>query len=311
MAFEILDVHLVGQAELEEFVAGVEDVGAPVAEGSHTEVVPATPVAFVEPVAVFVEHRLALPNVPVHSFGDGFGIGELLDIGVEHVPAAVVVHVGDNLCDVLDEAGLHPVLELVVLLARMALVTHLGNNLGVLARSRHNELVLVERAAERLLAVNVDAFLDRPHGDGEMRKVRRGYEHRLDLRMHLVEHLAEVLVALCLGEHSHHLEGVGCAHVDVAQGHHVGKTGGRHHLGVLQSAESDADEGDVNLAVSTHDAFCTRGAGCFAAEGLAPVEGHGRSGDAGGLQKVSTVYHIVNALFAKNYSPVSSLRALL
>ena len=45
------------------------------------------------------------------------------------MPASRSVHVDIDLVDILDDSGIHPGLELEIILSRMALVAHLGDNL--------------------------------------------------------------------------------------------------------------------------------------------------------------------------------------
>ena len=110
-------------------MAGVEEVGSPVTESSHSEIVPAAPVALIELPAVVMIGGLHQPHVPVDGLRHRIGIRELPDAGIEAVPASRSVHVDIDLVDILDDSGIHPGLELEIILSRMALVAHLGDNL--------------------------------------------------------------------------------------------------------------------------------------------------------------------------------------
>ena len=168
-------------------------------------------------------------------------------MGIQHVPAAAVVHVGVNPVDILDDAGLAPGLELEIILSGMALVTHLGHHLGMAFGRLHQKPVLMEGAGQGFLAIDMDSFLDGAHGYREVGEVRRGYEHGLDILSHFVKHLAEILVALGLGEHSHYLCRVLCAHIHITKGDHVGKAGLGDLLGILVTPMADANKCDIDL----------------------------------------------------------------
>ena len=87
------------------------------------------------------------------------------------------------------------------------LVAHLRDDL-VLLGGLHQLADLVDRVRQRLLAVDVLAALDGGHGGHRVGMVGRGDDDRVDLLVHLVEHLAEVAELLGLGIV---LEGVGGA----------------------------------------------------------------------------------------------------
>ena len=76
----------------------------------------------------------------------------------------------------------------------MALVAHLRRNV-VLLFSRHHQLNLTEAVGHRLFAVDMLAERHCQHGDRKMREIRYGHAHGIDVLVHLVEHLAEILVA--------------------------------------------------------------------------------------------------------------------
>ena len=77
---------------------------------------------------------------------------------------------------------------------------------------------LVDRAGERLLAVDVLSPLDGRHRDDRVRMVRRAHDDRVDPLL-LVEHLAEVLVFLGPRILVERVRGV--VPIDVGQGHDV------------------------------------------------------------------------------------------
>ena len=110
----ILHVDLVGKTQLQELVSGIQEVSTPVAQRSHTEVVPAAPVALMIQVAEVVVADAAMPCIVVHTSGDGIAFWHLGHIPVVFVPTAVIVHVSHHLCHILDDTCFHPSLELEV-----------------------------------------------------------------------------------------------------------------------------------------------------------------------------------------------------
>ncbi len=78
-----------------------------------------------------------------------------------------------------------------------ALVAHLRNDL-LLDRGLTHDPRLVDRARQRLLAIDVLAQLHGRHRGHGMGVVGRGDQDRVDLAVHFVEHLAEIDVALGL-----------------------------------------------------------------------------------------------------------------
>ena len=105
---------------------------------------------------------------------------------------------------------------------------------------------LVDRVRQRLLA---EAVLAHPHGHQRGRGVGvvgRADGHRVDALAHLVEHLAEVGVALGLGKPL--LAGVvQRAFVDVADGDHVAGVAGVARIARALAANADAGHGDRSL----------------------------------------------------------------
>ena len=188
-----------GSIQLQELVAGVDDVRGPVADGAHAEVEPAAPVAGMVLAVVVVPLGGGEPGIPVHARREGLLLREFLDIHVIGMPAAPVVVVRDDLVDVLDDAGVLPGLELEVVRLGVALVAHLRGELGVLPRGRHQQFALVEGARHGLFHIDVLAAVEGEHRDREMREVRDGDAHGVEVVRVLVEELAEILEQLRLG----------------------------------------------------------------------------------------------------------------
>ena len=115
------------KAELKEFMHGVEDMCSPVSEATHTEIVPAPPVALVVFLVEIMIRSYSQPGIPIHATGDGLlGRHAIHPLSIEIVPAAGVVHMGCDSSDVLDNARIKPSLELEIIGIGMSLVAHLG-----------------------------------------------------------------------------------------------------------------------------------------------------------------------------------------
>ena len=134
------------------------------------------------------------------------------------VPAAGAVHVRRDPGDVLDHAGIDPLLELEVVGFGVPLVAHLRGDL-VLLRGGHHQLDLTEAVGHRLLAVDVLSLRHRQHGDGEVREIRDSHAHGVDVVAHGVEHGAEVAESRDVRKELEHLLRVRGFHVGVAERH--------------------------------------------------------------------------------------------
>ena len=132
------------------------------------------------------------------------------------MPAALHVHVRDDLLDVLYYAVLHVVAVLVVVCAAVPLVAHLRDD-AVLLLGRHQKLALAERMRKGLLDVDRLPKTHRVHRRAEVRVVGNADEDGVDLALHLVEHLAEVLEARKIREALQRLFRVGRSDVGVAE----------------------------------------------------------------------------------------------
>ena len=98
-----------------------------------------------------------------------------------------------------DRAGLDQLADLARAIARVALVPHLGHDLGVTTRVVRQHSHLAHGPRQRLLNVGVLPRLHRKHSGRGVRMVGRGHGHRVDALRLAVEHLAIVLVAFRLG----------------------------------------------------------------------------------------------------------------
>ena len=154
-----------------------------------------------------------------------------------------------DLADRADGPGLHELHHAAVVVVGVDLRAHLRDEL-LLPGDLGHDAGLVHRVRERLLAVAVLAQLHGHDGRRGVGMVRRADHHRVDLAVHLVQHLAEVLVPLGRRELLKCLGRVGV--IDVAQGHEV-FTG--HALDIVAPASGDADAGDIQLLMGRHTTY--------------------------------------------------------
>ena len=108
------------------------------------------------------------PCVPIHAARQRFGFGQMLDGGVELMPAAAVVHVSGHSGDIFDDACFLPSLELEVVGLGVPLIAHLCGQFGMTASHLHEQFGLKECAHHGLLQIDVLAMRQCRHGNGEM-----------------------------------------------------------------------------------------------------------------------------------------------
>ncbi len=134
----------------------------------------------------------AEPELPVEPGRHVVGLGGAVEPLRPDRAVGPVVHLAHG----ADEAGLHPLADQARALHRVALVAHLRGLRRAPPGLRHQGTHLVQRARQRLLAVDVLAGLERSHGDGRVGVVGGGDGDGVDALRVLVEHLAEVAVPL-------------------------------------------------------------------------------------------------------------------
>ncbi len=238
-------LHLARQAEPQEFVGRVKDVGAPVAEGAVSEVVPGTPLPVHVPFVISVLLRGGEPVGPVERGRDGL-FGQIA-VDLHAVPAAGLVHEGVDPRDLPDDARLGKCLELEVVRARVTLVAHLGGHL-VFPLGLHHQGDLAETLPHRLLAVDMLALRHCQHGDRKVGEIGGADRDGVDPFSQRVEHLAEIPEPRHIGEFAEDAEGVGRPHVRVAEGDEVHEAGlGEFHHD-LAAPVADAAAGEVDPA---------------------------------------------------------------
>ena len=112
------------------------------------------------------------------------------------------------------------------------------------ARSRRKRS-LIDIVRQRLFAEHALAHANAPRGNDRVGIVRRGHGDRVDLLVHLVEHLAKVVVLLCLGDRLV----VRCSPsvVHIAHSNDIGKL--RHGIREPTAPPGDPDYRHVHLAV--------------------------------------------------------------
>ena len=242
----------VRQSEIQEPMSRVQDVRPPVAEGAVAVVEPPAPGQRVQFRAVGAHGPCGVPEIPVEAGRHRLAGGEA--IHGPAVPSALAVHEHDDLRHVGDDAGLGPGFELEVVVPRMALVAHLGDQ----ARAgRHGDEAFdfAKRLRERLLDVDVLAPRERVHRQREVRVVRRGDDDGVDRVPGLLQHGPQVAETRGGGEELPRLACVLSVEIDVAQRgdrRPVRRGEGLQHV---EAAVADAGEREAERAVRR----CERG----------------------------------------------------
>ena len=247
MCLLVEQCDFVRQTEIEELVHRVEDMSAPVAKGSHTEVVPRAPFTLMVFAGIVVPLGSAEPSIPIHTCGQRLSLGQVLDIRVEAMPTAAVVHVCRDGSDVLDDASLLPCLELEVVALGVSLVANLCGQLGMAACHLHQQLSLEEGARHGLLQIDVLAVGERHHGDGEVDMVGHGGYDSLEVICAFLEELAEVAIALDVGVLCEYLLALFAIEVHIAEGCDFDHARAQEVVEVLFATVADANEGNFHL----------------------------------------------------------------
>ena len=173
-----------------------------------------------------------------------------------------------GLVDIAENAGFHPLLQHEDAAARVALISHLAGEFGLLLQ-RHQIPRLGDAVRQRLLQVNGLSGQQASLAVEVMRVVRCGDNDAVDALAVLIEHLAEV------GNKGH--VRVGFAGLGGPTFMHVGKRGEVHAVVVLQALHgvpafaAGSDEGDVELLIGSEDGtrkdlHTGEGSGCVAEE---------------------------------------------
>ena len=210
--------YLVRQAKIEELMNGVEDVRTPVAECSHTEVIPRPPLALMILRGVVVPLSGSKPGVPVHALRQRLSLWQMLHGRVEAMPTATVVHVSRHGGDILDDACFLPSLELEVVCLGVSLVAHLRGQFRMATSHLHEQFCLEERAHHGLLQIDVLAMRQCHHGNGEVDVVRNGCYDSIEIVGCLLEEFAEVAEAFHLRETAEDFLALLAVEVYVAEG---------------------------------------------------------------------------------------------
>ena len=106
---------------------------------------------------------------------------------------------GVNVCNILDDASLNPLAELEVVSLRVTLITALCYKIWVTLCSSDHKFALKECTTHWLLDIDVLTLIQSQHHAREVREVGSLHNYRLKLVAHLIEHLAEVGINLCIG----------------------------------------------------------------------------------------------------------------
>jgi len=128
------------------------------------------------------------------------------------MPAARRVHVSRNRCNIFDQTGFFPCLELEIVGFGVPLVTHLGNDAEFLFGTHHN-FYFLEGAGHRFFYIYVFSMSHCLDSDREMGMIRSSYGYGVDL----VSHLAEILETRNLREHRNNLLSMRSPHINIAK----------------------------------------------------------------------------------------------
>ncbi len=185
-----------GGAQIEGPEDGVHHVAGPVADRAIAERHPAPPPPRQVEGVIRPHLGRTKPQVPVQAGRDFLLLvqpRQLAQGGVVRRAAAV------DRVDVADGPVPDPLAERADSIERVALVAQLRHDLVLLGRL-HQGPDLGDGVGQRLLTVDVLASLDGRHRNHGVGVVGRPDDHRVDLLVHLVEHLAVVLVHLGVRE---------------------------------------------------------------------------------------------------------------
>ena len=225
----------------------IEDVGAPVTETSGAMLVPSTPIAGMKHLAKRMHWCRTVPQIPVHGFWRRLAAWHRLHVA-PRVPTTPLVHVGIDVGDVFDDAGILPSIELKMVVARVSLVTHLGRDF-VFLLCRHHQFDFLERASEWLFGVDMFASGHGCHRDRKVRMVWHQDHHRIDVLVHLVQHHPPILKDACLGKFFFRRVDMWVFRIDVTEGDEVGDAGSFKILDNARAAVTNAAPRDVHFFI--------------------------------------------------------------
>src|SRR5260370_4839842 len=174
--------------ELQDAKNSVETVGTHVAESAATEIAPNAPDERQVRVVERTLRRRAEPEVPIETFGDGFGLLWAFDA---LRPVRTAGPVGD-FAHRADGTVPNPFAEQASGLGGLVANGNLSGDAGF-TRDFGEAARFIDGVGQRLLAEDVFALLHRRSGDGGMKMVRGADNDGVEIVL-LVEQLAEVIV---------------------------------------------------------------------------------------------------------------------
>ena len=109
--------------------------------------------------------------------------------------------------------------------------------------------------------LNKDVFTKshRLHSDGEVRVVRGGDQHSVDLVSHLIEHHAKIGELLGLGMRLDASLGMPTPEIDITEGHYIAVTGLDHVLEVSPALIADTHNRQTHFLIGRDDLRATAG----------------------------------------------------
>ncbi|MPM02720.1 hypothetical protein SDC9_48975 [bioreactor metagenome] len=226
----------------------VDNMGAPVAQRAHSEIVPAAPLSVDIVVIVIVPEFSSQPCIPVERSRNGFRERHIFHIRIERMPTARIIHVGGNRRYIFDDAGLFPCLKLKIIRFRMSLIAHLSYH-AILFSSPYHQFHFVESMCHRLFNKDMFTQRHREHGGREMTVVRRSDANRIDFISHFVEHHPEILIARSIGEQIDDIQRMLGSHIGITQGNNITVSGFVQTLNDVGAPVTNANTGQVYFFV--------------------------------------------------------------
>ena len=205
MPFCILHSDFVWQSQFQEFVSRVEDMCSPVAQCTHTKIIPTTPLSQMIIFIILVIRSNSEPSVPIQIFRQLLTGRKFINISVPFMPTTWVIHVGSDSSNVFDNSRIHPGFKLEIVCFRMSLISYLSNQVRTFKRSLHQQFRFIEGTCQRFLYIYVLSGCQSQHTDREMRMVGSSNCYSIKFVTGLIKHLAEIPKLLCFRIFSHYL----------------------------------------------------------------------------------------------------------
>ena len=205
MSICVLHSDFVWQSQFQEFVSRVEDMCSPVAQCTHTKIIPTTPLSQMIIFIILVIRSNSEPSVPIQIFRQLLTGRKFINISVPFMPTTWVIHVGSDSSNVFDNSRIHPGFKLKIVCFRMSLISYLSNQVRTFKRSLHQQFRFIESTCQRFLHIYMLSGSQSQHTDRKMRMVRSSNCYSIKFVTGLIKHLAKIPKLLCFRIFSHYL----------------------------------------------------------------------------------------------------------